>query len=181
MMQNSRWESWLNISSTLAVLLGVMLVIFQLRQNADLLELQILKQDTDGYIANALETLPENFDEILYKSMETPEDLTGPEIISLDKYFWGRQVARWRGLYDLAQRGLLEESAWKRAIREEAAIFSYPFGREWWIGIKNWETTLPDDLIALVDQEIDSPANEPQRDYFENLRRRALARHENSQ
>lgn len=36
------------------VFAGVVLVIFQLRQNADLLELQILKQDVDSYIAGEL-------------------------------------------------------------------------------------------------------------------------------
>jgi hypothetical protein len=151
-MNDHKWERYFLISSNLAVMVGVILVVIQLRQNADLLELQILKQDADEYVANAIETLPENFDEIMYKSMESPGDLTGPEIISLDKYFWGRQVARWRGLYDLAERGLLEESSWKRAIQEEAPTMNYPFGREWWIGIKNWETTLPDDFIELVDQ-----------------------------
>ena len=171
-MKNSNWKQYFQISSNLAVLAGVILVVLQLKQSTDLLELQILKQDSDSYSASALETLPENFDEIHYKAVESPEDLTGAEIMSLDKYYWGRQVARWRGLYDLAERGLLDDDSWRRAIREDAAILYHPFGRAWWRGIKNWETTLPADLVALVDEELLSSNHEPQLQYLQGLRRR---------
>ena len=42
-MTNNNWDGWLQISSTLAVLFGIALVVFELQQNSDLIELQIVK------------------------------------------------------------------------------------------------------------------------------------------
>ena len=49
-MKHINYKDWLQLSANVAILAGVVLVIFQLRQNADLLEFQILKQDADSYI-----------------------------------------------------------------------------------------------------------------------------------
>ena len=106
-MKNKNWENWLSISSTLAVLVGVALVVLQLRQNAELIELQILKQDSDNRIQSSMETMPDNIYEIRLKSLKEPENLTQLEYHVLDGYLWYRTVGRWRGLYDLAERNLL--------------------------------------------------------------------------
>ncbi len=71
-MNNDKWESWLQVTSTLAVLIGVALVVLQLRQNSDLIELQILKQDSESSIEHILSVLSENFYEIRQKSIEDP-------------------------------------------------------------------------------------------------------------
>ena len=53
-MKHIDYKGWLQLSANVAILAGLVLVIFQLRQSADLLEFQILKQDDDSYIAGEL-------------------------------------------------------------------------------------------------------------------------------
>jgi Bax protein len=49
-MKHIDHKGWLQVSASIAILAGVVLVIFQLRQNADLPEPQIIKQDTDSSV-----------------------------------------------------------------------------------------------------------------------------------
>jgi len=179
-MENNKWGRYFQVATNLAVLLGVVLVVIQLRQNSELLKLQIIKQDADTYTSAALETLPEDFNDVLYKSIESPEELNGAEILALDRYFWGRQLTRWRGLYDLADLGLLEDSAWRRSIIEDAILLDHPYGRAWWNGIKEWETTLPDDLVVLVDEVLGNSPGDSQRDVIEGTKRRIELEQEKS-
>ncbi len=162
------WNNWLQISSTLAVLAGVVLVIAQLRQNAELIELQILKQESESYIQNFAEILPENFTQVWLKAIDDPQSLSRDEIFAVDIYLYARSVARWRAMYDLAERGLLEDSEWRQRVAEDApSALAYPFGRAWWEGIKEWgatlrgehiEAPLPDELVDAIDRAL---AQEP--------------------
>ena len=68
------------------VFAGVVLVIFQLRQNADLLELQILKQDVDSYIAGELMMIGENYADTWQKMVEEPENLNLAELRAIESH-----------------------------------------------------------------------------------------------
>ena len=172
-MKNKKSDDWVRGLSTIAVLLGVALVILELRQNSDLIELQILKQSSDNFAENSLSLLPENLYEIRQKSMDNPQDLTHLEYRVLDSYYWSITVLQWRSLYDLAERGLLEQSAWHRMVEDEARVFlAYPFGRAWWKGTKEVTTTLPKELVAAVDDVLsDAPNNFSARSFEDAIRR----------
>jgi len=150
-MNNNRWENWLQISSTLAVLVGVVLVVIQLRQNAELLELQILKQDAESYVETDLGLLPEDVYQIRQKSLDEPENLTLYEYQVLDVFYWSTGVVRWRSLYELSERGLLDDAAWQRMVWEDASwLLANPFGRAYWERIKAI-SGLPGPLVEFVD------------------------------
>jgi len=172
-MNRKDWESWLQISSTIAVLGGVVLVIAQLRQNAELIELQILKEDANSYFESVQENLPDNMLEIWQKSHEDPTSLTLLEFRAMDSELWSSTVSRWRGLYDLADRDLLDHAVWQRAVIEECPGFlANPFGRAYWERIKDWETTLPAELIEFVDAVLaDAPDNKVADQYADVMRR----------
>jgi len=172
-MNNKNLEYWLQLSSTLAVLVGVVLVILQLRQNAELIELQILKEDANSYYESVQENLPENMFEIWQKSHDDPKSLTPLEFRALDAELWSSTVSRWRGLYELAERGLIDHSVWKRNVIEEGPGFlAYPFGRAYWERIKDWETTLPVELVEFIDTVLaDAPGNKQAEQYSDVMRR----------
>jgi hypothetical protein len=66
-----------------------------------------------------LGVLPQNLYEIRQKSIDDPSNLTHLEFRALDAFLWSITINRWRGLYELAERGLLEEEVWQRAVRED--------------------------------------------------------------
>ena len=173
-MNRQSWENWLHISSTAAVLIGVVLVIAQLRQNAELLELQIIKQEADSYIQHFTEVLPEDFTDTWMKSFDNPQALTRQEIFEVDLYMYARTVARWRSMYDLADRELLDDSEWRRLVAEDApVVLGNPFGRVWWEGIKDWgEGILPDKLVNAIDQAVIEASPNSTSDWYDDLERR---------
>ena len=172
-MKNSRLDNWLRVSSALAFLIGVVLVLVQLGQNAELLELQILKQDADNYTETEISLLPENIYEIRQKSLDEPENLTPYEFQVLEILYWSMGIARWRSLYDLAERGLLDQSVWKRMVREDAAwTLGNPFGRAFWERTKDEVPHLPTQFIELVDASLaDTRGNESDYAYADIMKR----------
>ena len=150
-MEHINYKGWLQLSANVAILAGLILVIFQLRQNADLLEFQILKQDADSYISAELMMIGENYADTWQKMIEEPESLNLAEIRAIESHLWAHDIVRWRSLYDLNSRGLLDEDAWKRGIREDLEYeLAHPYGRAWWEDIKD-NIYLPPELVEFVD------------------------------
>ena len=160
-MKNNNWDGWLQISSTLTVLFGIALVVFELQQNSDLIELQIVKDDADKIDERILAILPQNMYEIRQKSIDDPSNLTHLEFRAVDAMLWSLFVNRWRSLYELAERGLLEEEVWQRTVREDAPLLAYPFGRAWWANVNDGDVVvLPPALVDAVDAVLaDAPDN----------------------
>ena len=150
-MKHIDYKGWLQLSANVAILGGVVLVVFQLRQNADLLEFQILKQDTDSYIASEMMMIGENYADTWQKMLEEPENLNLAEIRAIDSNLWAHDVVRWRNLYDLNSRGLLDEDAWKRMVSGDLEFeLAHPYGRAWWEDTRD-NFDLPRELVEFVD------------------------------
>lgn len=150
-MKHFEYKGWLQLSANVAILAGVVLVIFQLRQNADLLELQILKQEADSYISGELMMIGENYADTWQKMVEEPENLNLAEIRAIESHLWAHDIVRWRSMYDLYSKGLLEEDVWKRRIREDLDYeLAHPYGRAWWEEVKEIPD-LPPELVKFVD------------------------------
>jgi len=160
-MKNNNWDGWPQILSTLAVLFGIALVVFELQQNSDLIELQIVKDDVDKMDDRILGVLPQNLYEIRQKSIDDPSNLTHLEFRALDAFLWSITINRWRSLYELAERGLLEEEVWQRAVLEDGPVLAYPFGRAYWANVRDSDAVLlPPDFEAAVDAMLaDAPDN----------------------
>ena len=161
-MKHINHKGWLQLSANVAILTGVVLVIFQLQQNADLLELQILKQEADSYIAGDLMMIGENYADTWQKMIEEPENLNLAELRAIESHLWAHDIVRWRNLYELHSRGLLDEDAWKRIIREDLEYeLAHPYGRAWWEDIKG-NIDLPRELVEFVDDGLaKAPYNAP--------------------
>ena len=157
----------LQVSSNLAMLVGVVLVVLQLRQNAELLELQILSQESNSYIENEIAMIADNYTETWRKMIEEPENLTMAEYRAIDSHLWAQNISRWRNLYDLYERGLLDSSAWQRVVSEDVEIeFAHPYGRWYWGATRESEETLPRELVEFVDEVLaNAPYNYPAQDF----------------
>lgn len=161
-MNKLKSESLLQVFSTIAVLIGIALVIVELRQSSELVELQILKQDVESANDRGLGVLPENIYEIRQKSIDDPENITHMEYRAMDGYFWYFVINRGRGLYELTDRGLLEDGVWQRAVAEDVrGIMAYPYGRAYWERLREEALSLPPELVDVIDETL----NEAPYDY----------------
>lgn len=168
-MRRFDWVAWLSISSNLAVIVGVVLVVIQLRQNADLLEFQILKQETDNYIESDIILVGTDYPRVFEKMLKAPQEITLAEARVIEASLWGHNLVRWRNLYDLFERGLLDESSWQRIVGEDLDyVLAHPYGRAWWEESRTY-ALIPEELTAFIDQRLSESPNNATREYHDKL------------
>jgi len=134
-----------------------------------------LNTKADSYIAGELMMIGENYADTWQKMIEEPENLNLAEQRAIESHLWAHDVVRWRHLYELHTKGLLDEDAWKRIIREDLEYeLAHPYGRAWWEAIKDSTglIKLPRELVEFVDDGLaKAPHNAPLATYNRILER----------
>jgi len=149
----------MQIVSNVGLIAGLILVGLQLKQNSDLLEIQLLYEESGRFVTSEQAMYGEEPARVWAKSIDSPRDLTLEEIRIVDAYLY-TMVEHWRATRMLASEGLLsDESEWQFRIRYEAPYFlGNEYGRAWWNAYRGGNQMSPPDLIALVDEVL---ANDP--------------------
>ena len=123
---------WLTLGANVGILIGLALVIFEIRQNTDLLRLQFINDDLLASAQSESPMLGEDPAEVLMKAMYTPEDLTYADFRIVDAYLVSKMDLLIRR-YLLGQEGILDQSAWKTDLGFTFEwLFGNKFSRLWW-------------------------------------------------
>ena len=135
-------RDWLQITSNVAILFGVILVIFQMKQASDLLKTQLLVEESRTWIEGERALLGENAAAVWAKSITNPTELSLEEQRIIEAYLYNA-VESWRAAYLIAQQGLFEEE-WKgRILVETEYYFGNDYGRSWWANYRTASDWLP--------------------------------------
>lgn len=138
-MNTEQLNSWLQTGTGIAILIGLVLVIWELQQNREAAQSQLT---TEGWhmvnqTSNAM--LGESPAKVLAKSCDAPETLTTEDLIVLDQYFSEVLNHRVIRLVSLTKRGsFVSDEYWRSDLGQWHAIFQYPVGRAWWSS-KHWK------------------------------------------
>ena len=111
-MESQRLSMWVQLVTGVAVLLGLGLVIWELRQTRDIAEAQLI---SDGYSqATQVHTsmFGEQAAEVLAKSCENPEELSDSELQVLFRIHLAH-VNLARRIYDIDAHTTLFQEGWK--------------------------------------------------------------------
>ena len=113
-----------------SIVLGLVLVFWQLRQSHFLTDMQLNVETTHQLREINLAVLGEDFSSVLARSLEAPETLDTADHLELDVYYSSLDTyiagERWRaeqGLFDVAELDL--ETLARR-------FFGSPYARNWW-------------------------------------------------
>lgn len=79
---------WLQVSANIGIVLGLVLVGFQLKQNSELARIQLLYEESNRAIELETEVVGERAAEVWAKSIQAPEDLTLAEIRIMEALLW---------------------------------------------------------------------------------------------
>jgi hypothetical protein len=127
-----RFTNYLTLAANLGILVGLVFVFLQMRQNEALLRITLLNQHNESYIAADTAVGGETLAEYWAKSFEDLTNLTLAEMRALEAQTFS-PLLRWSNLYRLYEAGLIEESAWRAEIQNDAMFyFTSPYGRAWW-------------------------------------------------
>ena len=150
-MKLSNIGSWLQVSANLGILAGLVLVGLQMRQNSDLLKIQLSYEESSRYIQNEQVMWGESPSEVWAKSIDTPEGLTLAEQRIIESIVWAN-VQEWRAAYKLSTLGLMGNE-WNDRIDNEAAfLLSNRYGKAWWKA--NFENQFEDEFVQAVSAAI---------------------------
>ena len=104
-MKAEKVNSWLSLGANIGVVIGLLLVAFQINQDAELTRAQLFSDHTDSRRDWSQAMMGASPMEIVAKSIERPEDLDLAELQVMDMYFIAA-INELRRLEVLNQAGL---------------------------------------------------------------------------
>ena len=131
-MKSERFFDWIQIMTGVAVLIGLGLVVWELRQSQDIAEAQMLTDNFNNNTQLWAAAHGENVAEVLAKACTAPESMTDGEMAALS-YLNQINVGLVTRAYLVEQTTGLNEGQWQQiAIPTFMTVFSNTAGREWW-------------------------------------------------
>ena len=132
-MDSENFNRWLTLGANVGILIGIVLVILEIRQNSELLRLQFINDDLMAIAQSEAPVLGDNPANVMMKSMYNPEDMTYADFRVVDAYLVAKIDLIYRR-YRLGQEGILDRDEWKTADLGFTFewMFGNRFGRLWW-------------------------------------------------
>ena len=132
-METSKLASWLQVGANVGILIGLVLVGFQMRQASDLTRHELESELSTQFQEQYLVLQGEAPADVIAKASEAPAELTAAELLVLEAYI-NKFLDYWLGVKSLADLGVVEEERWRSylafAATEEESYFTYVFGNQ---------------------------------------------------
>ena len=117
-MNNDRLNRWLTLAANVGVLIGIVFLALEIRQNSDHLALQLeFAVPTHKIFEINRDLMDPSVATILGKAIESPEELTFEQGLVASSFVLNA-LNEWEDRYLLHKAGLASVIDWKRHIRE---------------------------------------------------------------
>lgn len=129
-MKLEKINAYLGVVTHISVMIGLVLVILELRQNSRDLQAQIelsMAESLQTSLGRVIEY--EDFAELIAKGASTPDEISLPERLRLTSW-QAEQLTVLFATYQLFDKGILEEDIWRQHARGFAYFMSVPLFRE---------------------------------------------------
>ena len=132
MAQSMSLESGLSIGTNVAVIIGLVLVVMELNQNAELTRIDMINEANateNSLFQTLMEEVPKD---AIAKTVECPERLDLSDYVVLDAYLFTGMNLVYRN-YELAKEDFFTEQDWKTEVDTYAHWYlSGEFGSAYW-------------------------------------------------
>ena len=126
-------KSWISLLTNIGVLVGLFLLVIELKQNSQQLELQLQFQANQKMFENNRDLAGENIAVIFAKAITTPEELTFEEGLAASSHIinW---LNIWEDKFFIYKAGLISEQEWKRDLEASLGwILGSSFAKKVWL------------------------------------------------
>lgn len=137
-----RLNRWLTLGANIGVVLGLIILIVEVRQNAALSRATMEQQKNNVLAEIEFNIARPEISEIWIKSIRHPEDLTDAEIRTMDGILVALML-QWEHRFQMETAGLARrEEARQHVINAAPYYFGSRFAKNWWSFQANgWEGT----------------------------------------
>ena len=160
-------RDWLQITTNAAVVLGLILLIYELNQSRDLTRAQVVDSVYDAVVARNLALIGENPHEAIAKSVFRPEELTESDAVVLSQFYTALLVS-WMRNKDDRGVGYFGQSRedFENVIASEAYFLNTEPGRRWWAVTRS---IVDPEIVAAVDGALSGMSPEVHRSLIQTI------------
>ena len=153
-MDSDRVTRWLTLGANLGVIVGIIFLVLEMRQNSAIATAQVRLEYAAGWRSVDESRQDESFAAVFAKSIEEPEELSLTEVVQLDAYYSG--VLDQMLSAQTASTTGLQESPFDEIAKIIGTIyFSNEFARSWWTQVRsNWSSPPGNDFQNIMDEAI---------------------------
>lgn len=130
-MASSRLDRWLDVFGQLAVLIGLVVVAFELRQTSTIANGELSAQYLSNWQTIELMQTDADFAAVYAKSIERPSELTVAERFQLDGFYWAI-MDQFEFSREMVEVGIFTDSLEEIWGFSAPAILGNPYGQAWW-------------------------------------------------
>ena len=146
-------RDWLQITSNLAIIAGMGIVIYELNQTQMHVRSQLLMDDFISRQTLENTIMGDNSAAAIAKARSDPEQLTAEEKIVVEAHLTSVFI-RLESYEYIEIIGVFDDT-WELAIPFEASeVFDYPYARTWWAEYRKREMYWNRDLTRLMDESL---------------------------
>ncbi|MEM7099000.1 MAG: hypothetical protein AAF541_12135 [Pseudomonadota bacterium] len=128
-------RDWAQILTNVAIIGGLVLLIYELNQSRDLVRAQVVDSVYGAAVTRNLALLGESPERAIAKSYFQPEHITESEAVVLSQFYTALLVS-WLRNKDERGAGYFE-AAYEQVITSEAYFLNTVPGRIWWNSVKS--------------------------------------------
>ncbi len=172
-MNSEKVNSWLTLGANLGVLVGIIFLAAEIRQNSDLARLQFAEDRQTTWQQGELVVFGDSIATVWEKSVLDPESLSLAETRMMDAYL-AFQLTNATKVLNLERGGLLAIGATEQHLQTNLAFFfDTHFAKAWWeIAGKTWDS----EFVKLADPMIREIALDQSVIKLQKIRREAVSR-----
>ena len=173
-MGNSRWIDGLQLFASVGVLVGLVLVAYEIRQNNDLAQADAVRSMLVGWQQIAISEYETDIVDIYVKSNEDPENLTATEIGKMSAWLTV-VINQYMLTFSMDERNLgYNYGDVANGPEEELLLgfeyyFNSRFGRSWYLENRNW---IDSEIVEILDREMEARPVQSGTSYVERIRSR---------
>lgn len=165
-MTKSEISQWTTAATNVAVLVGVVLLVIELRQNAELARLEMVQERTSAFQQVEAAFFDADLRRVWVKSFKEPESMSLEEIRAMDA-FLAIHMAQINRIYDLEMAGLLKKGeTLKLAEGDFPFLFGNRFGKAWFEQFGQYGSS---EFVEFVRPIVDSVENDWLNETFSGL------------
>ena len=165
-MNSGKLSNWLQIAANVGIVVGLLLVGVQLKQNSDLLKTQLLYDESRRAVDLETLVVGENGAEVWANSISDTKNISLREQRIMEAILWSF-VEQLRSTRLLTELGLLEDEEWRLRVSSETAFYlANDYGKAWWVNYSSGNSSLPDDLKDAINARLSDVDHNFTIDYF---------------
>jgi hypothetical protein len=152
-----RLSNWLQITANVGILGGLVLVGFQLEQNGEVLQAQMMSAESQSVIDQEMQIVGEQGAAAWVSAMSDPINVSPEHHRVMESIYWSA-IESWRHIEELSDLGLADVDPRPRVADEAGWYFGNTYGRAWW-NTRRDDSELSDDLRKVVDDALELNPN----------------------